>query len=184
MDGWIKCVENWEFDYTTVASPGNPQEDRPCIPRDFGKGSVVCVCNSTYCDSTRVTLLNLDKDISDSSDQADGQPLRGLVQVWTSTKSGSRLHKSVIYFNNNNTSDNDNNSQKNLKDQKEYVYYSRHFLSPQGDKNYFQEKKPQTSSSSRFPFLKKFSERRGDRFLPFFNGRKFLWCFIMTNLFI
>ncbi|XP_033207306.1 lysosomal acid glucosylceramidase-like [Belonocnema kinseyi] len=26
-----------------------------CIPRDFGKGSIVCVCNSTYCDSTPET---------------------------------------------------------------------------------------------------------------------------------
>jgi hypothetical protein len=28
----------------------------PCIPKDFGSGSVVCVCNSTYCD----TLDHLD----------------------------------------------------------------------------------------------------------------------------
>ena len=23
----------------------------PCVPRDFGHSSTVCVCNSTYCDT-------------------------------------------------------------------------------------------------------------------------------------
>ncbi|XP_046591994.1 lysosomal acid glucosylceramidase isoform X1 [Neodiprion lecontei] len=27
-------------------------ESLPCVPRDFGNGGTVCVCNATYCDST------------------------------------------------------------------------------------------------------------------------------------
>ena len=27
------------------------QENKPCVQRDFGHSSFVCVCNSTYCDT-------------------------------------------------------------------------------------------------------------------------------------
>lgn len=113
-------------------------EARPCIPRDFGRGSVVCVCNSTYCDTVRLTIPSKiasryhkivpsasvhlpgisnqlsSKTVSLSQDPSSIQTTNeeengggaglledpGLVQIFTSTKTGSRLHKSIVRFNN------------------------------------------------------------------------------------
>lgn len=137
-------------------------ETRPCIPKDYGRGSFVCVCNSTYCDTVSLTIpskiANLYPNIPPSSQpdsllasktislsgksspalfdhflsadaaaaavkqsfdeeivvqeggQLGGQPsvvqtpeeldYRGQVQIFTSTKTGSRLHKSIVQFNN------------------------------------------------------------------------------------
>lgn len=86
-----KCVENWEqFDYyTAVMGLGNPQEDqdRPCIPRDFGRGSIVCVCNSTYCDFASVKLLSPHDNATAATEIYGQSQFMGLpVQVWTSSK--------------------------------------------------------------------------------------------------
>lgn len=52
-----------------------PAESNKCVPKDFGHGSVVCVCNSTYCDSmTPITL-----------------PPVGQYKSYLSTKEGNRL---------------------------------------------------------------------------------------------
>lgn len=48
-----------------------------CVPKDFGQGSVVCVCNATYCD-----------DIG----QIDRPPV-GQYLVYTSTQDGLRFQK-------------------------------------------------------------------------------------------
>ena len=95
----------WYFDYTTVVGTVNPQDHfpRPCQPRDFGKGSIVCVCNSTYCDSAPRLLTPSTWSSSSSSssrDSSDEQLNRGLIQIYTSTKTGQRLHKSTAHFNN------------------------------------------------------------------------------------
>lgn len=138
----------------------NSREDveeisRPCIPRDYGRGSFVCVCNSSYCDTVSLTIptkisnlypssytrtnskflskipktVSLSKTadfggVGDSllpqqsfddeieggggvieeavgpSDTAPPPDFRGQVQIFTSTKTGSRLHKSIVQFNN------------------------------------------------------------------------------------
>jgi hypothetical protein len=89
------------------------------------------------------------------------------VQVWTSTKSGSRLHKSIIYFN---------------TDGKERVYGSQHFLSPL-DKNHFRNKEQsQQPMQRRFSWLRRFTERSGSRFLPFFNARMYKTIYYMNFL--
>ena len=43
----------------TSASTGYVINKRSCIPRDFGHGSPVCVCNSTYCDSLELSLSDI-----------------------------------------------------------------------------------------------------------------------------
>ena len=52
----------------------------PCVPRDFGLSSIVCVCNSTYCDNQD---LNLSED---------------RVSVFTTSKDGKRFHAEEINF--------------------------------------------------------------------------------------
>ena len=52
----------------------------PCVQKDFGHGSIVCVCNDTYCDEF-----------------VDEEPslLAGHYVVYTSTKDGQRFNESV-----------------------------------------------------------------------------------------
>ncbi|XP_014615118.1 PREDICTED: glucosylceramidase-like [Polistes canadensis] len=57
-----------------------------CIPRKFNFDSIVCVCNSTYCDST--------PDI--------GEPEKGSFHVYVSSKDGLRLNYFKGYFQQNN----------------------------------------------------------------------------------
>ncbi|CAD6198137.1 unnamed protein product [Caenorhabditis auriculariae] len=64
----------------SVATSVFATSSRPCASRDFGHGSVVCVCNATYCDE--VELL--------------GEVTAGNAVVFTSSKSGRRLERSVL----------------------------------------------------------------------------------------
>lgn len=48
-----------------------------CVPRNFGQGSVVCECNSTYCDSPGVIKL----------------PPAGQFWSFTTNKAGKRFEK-------------------------------------------------------------------------------------------
>lgn len=51
----------------------------PCIKKDFGLGSVVCVCNATYCDKfVGETELGANQYV-----------------VYTSTKDGQRFNESI-----------------------------------------------------------------------------------------
>ncbi|XP_045158967.2 lysosomal acid glucosylceramidase-like [Mercenaria mercenaria] len=53
----------------------------PCVPKTFGSSSVVCVCNSTYCDTVETEdVLPPDR-----------------FAVYVTTKSGSRLKKTVLH---------------------------------------------------------------------------------------
>lgn len=56
-----------------------------CVPRDYGKGSIVCVCNATYCDF--VGPIHREK--------------RGTVAVYESNKAGLRFHKTIVDFTQN-----------------------------------------------------------------------------------
>uniref|UniRef100_A0A8C3U7R3 Glucosylceramidase n=1 Tax=Catharus ustulatus TaxID=91951 RepID=A0A8C3U7R3_CATUS len=55
---------------------------RPCIPKDFGHGSVVCVCNATYCDTLDPLVL----------------PAPGSYVKYESSKAGKRLERSEGRF--------------------------------------------------------------------------------------
>ncbi|RMB93898.1 hypothetical protein DUI87_29634 [Hirundo rustica rustica] len=55
---------------------------RPCIPKDFGHGSLVCVCNATYCDTLDPLVL----------------PAPGSYAVYESSKAGKRLERSEGRF--------------------------------------------------------------------------------------
>ncbi|NXU56804.1 GLCM Glucosylceramidase, partial [Turnix velox] len=54
----------------------------PCSPRDFGHGSVVCVCNATYCDTLDPPVL----------------PPPGSYIKYESSKAGKRLEHSQGTF--------------------------------------------------------------------------------------
>ncbi|CAN8029211.1 unnamed protein product [Ixodes persulcatus] len=54
-----------------------------CQPRDYGKGSVVCVCDTTQCDFIGVVRPE--------------QP--GVIAVYESSKAGKRFHKTTLSFN-------------------------------------------------------------------------------------
>ncbi|KAJ7397755.1 glucosylceramidase-like protein [Pitangus sulphuratus] len=54
----------------------------PCIPRDFGHGSIVCVCNATYCDTLDPLVL----------------PPPGSYVKYESSKAGKRLERSEGKF--------------------------------------------------------------------------------------
>ncbi|XP_063276439.1 lysosomal acid glucosylceramidase-like isoform X2 [Prinia subflava] len=55
---------------------------RPCNPKDFGHGSVVCVCNATYCDTLDPLVL----------------PGPGSYVKYESSKAGKRLERSEGRF--------------------------------------------------------------------------------------
>ena len=57
---------------------------QPCVPRDFGRGSVVCVCNATYCD---------DIPRPDPRLLAAGRAL-----LYVSSKAGLRFHAVQVNF--------------------------------------------------------------------------------------
>ncbi|XP_046737573.1 lysosomal acid glucosylceramidase-like [Diprion similis] len=59
-------------------------ESLPCVPRDFGNGGTVCVCNATYCDSTRELEI----------------PEKGSFVRYTSSKDGLRLDPTKGAFTN------------------------------------------------------------------------------------
>ncbi|CAN8011500.1 unnamed protein product, partial [Ixodes pacificus] len=54
-----------------------------CQPRDYGKGSVVCVCDTTQCDFIGVVRPE--------------QP--GVIAVYESGKAGKRFDKTTLSFN-------------------------------------------------------------------------------------
>ncbi|XP_046398441.1 lysosomal acid glucosylceramidase-like [Ischnura elegans] len=50
----VICCFNGVVLGTPVADASGAAESlRPCAPRDYGRGSVVCVCNATYCDALK-----------------------------------------------------------------------------------------------------------------------------------
>jgi glucosylceramidase len=55
-----------------------------CVPRDYGKGGTVCVCNTTYCDTF----------------DAISKTSPGIVTVYESNKSGDRFKKQTLKFTN------------------------------------------------------------------------------------
>ena len=55
-------------------------KDVPCLKRDFGHGSFVCVCNSSYCDNLNISDTKYNK----------------LVQLYTSTKSELRFNFTTV----------------------------------------------------------------------------------------
>ncbi|NXY25789.1 GLCM Glucosylceramidase, partial [Atrichornis clamosus] len=59
-----------------------PLGARPCIPKDFGHGSLVCVCNATYCDTLDPLVL----------------PAPGSYVKYESSKAGKRLERSEGSF--------------------------------------------------------------------------------------
>lgn len=56
---------------------------RQCIPRSFGEGKMVCVCNETYCDDIDAIML---------------EPV-GSFALYTSSMAGSRFERTVGSFN-------------------------------------------------------------------------------------
>jgi glucosylceramidase len=45
--------------------------DRPCVPREFETGNIVCVCNMTYCDTvSKVTPVRTDHFVQYSTSQS------------------------------------------------------------------------------------------------------------------
>ncbi|XP_011305242.1 glucosylceramidase [Fopius arisanus] len=54
-----------------------------CIPRKFDENSIVCVCNSTYCDSVEIEV-----------------PVKGAFRIYTSSQSGQRLESQDGNFEN------------------------------------------------------------------------------------
>ncbi|XP_043277695.1 lysosomal acid glucosylceramidase-like [Venturia canescens] len=61
-----------------------------CVPRDFGYGSIVCVCNSTYCDSVPRSV-----------------PDKGQYRSYESNKAGKRLSQVIGNFISNATDSNE-----------------------------------------------------------------------------
>nr|CAD7395805.1 unnamed protein product [Timema poppensis] len=57
-----------------------------CVPRDYGKGSIVCVCNATYCDYVEPT----------TTEQLTGN----VVRHYVSAKDGRRLEPMTMEFEN------------------------------------------------------------------------------------
>ncbi|KAJ8875939.1 hypothetical protein PR048_023847 [Dryococelus australis] len=55
-----------------------------CVSRDYGHGSTVCVCNSTYCDTVEPTTV----------DQISG----GYVRHYVTSKAGKRLQPMTMKF--------------------------------------------------------------------------------------
>ena len=47
------------------------EADRPCVPLEFEKGNIVCVCNMTYCDTiSKVTPVPADRFVQYSTSQS------------------------------------------------------------------------------------------------------------------
>ncbi|NXU50179.1 GLCM Glucosylceramidase, partial [Turnix velox] len=60
----------------------NAAGGHPCSPKDFGHGSLVCVCNATYCDTLDPVVL----------------PPPGTYIKYVSSKAGKRLEHSQGTF--------------------------------------------------------------------------------------
>ncbi|XP_045107178.1 lysosomal acid glucosylceramidase-like [Portunus trituberculatus] len=61
---------------------GHAEEDLPCIPKETGHSSFVCVCNATYCDTLHRPTT----------------PPEGQYLLYTSARDGGRFQKSLGYF--------------------------------------------------------------------------------------
>nr|CAD7573564.1 unnamed protein product [Timema californicum] len=55
-----------------------------CVPRDYGQGSIVCVCNATFCDYVEPT----------TAEQLTGN----VVRHYVSAKDGRRLEPMTMEF--------------------------------------------------------------------------------------
>ena len=62
-----------------------PAGGRPCSAKDFGHGSLVCVCSAAYCDTVEPVVL----------------PSAGSFVKYESTKAGKRLQRSEGSFQRN-----------------------------------------------------------------------------------
>ncbi|XP_076033787.1 lysosomal acid glucosylceramidase-like isoform X1 [Oratosquilla oratoria] len=65
-----------------IAGVTRGHDERPCVARNFGHSSFVCVCNSTYCDKVPEVEV----------------PLRGEFAVYTSSLEGARFQRSQGEF--------------------------------------------------------------------------------------
>lgn len=54
-----------------------------CVPRSFDEDSIVCVCNATYCDFTKVNI-----------------PCKGKFNTYVTSKSGQRFYEEIGEFKN------------------------------------------------------------------------------------
>lgn len=76
---WARESRDIRFDRLSPCSVAGDD----CVPRQVGENAIVCVCNSTYCDS--VTEVQVKKN----------------QYVWyTSTMSGQRLQSTIASFSN------------------------------------------------------------------------------------
>ncbi|CAK8681572.1 unnamed protein product [Clavelina lepadiformis] len=71
----MRIDKNILFYLCLIIIKTSADSDAPCISRDYGHGSVVCVCNATYCDTVVSTRP---------------VPFQS-VSIYSSTKSGSRF---------------------------------------------------------------------------------------------
>ncbi|CAH1798081.1 unnamed protein product [Owenia fusiformis] len=55
---------------------------KPCVPRNYGKGSYVCVCNSTYCDTVEPNI----------------KVQKGSYSIYVSSKAGDRFKRNSNTF--------------------------------------------------------------------------------------
>ncbi|CAG2172772.1 unnamed protein product, partial [Oppiella nova] len=78
---------------------------QPCIQRDYGYGSTVCVCNLTHCDDLDALKITT----------------KGVVTVFETSKSGDRLEKTELKFGDN-SEFNANKSQTITVDKSKGVY--------------------------------------------------------------
>ena len=93
QNNWIFCfnpfyssmteIQVWIcFEIIFLYSVQTDETRRPCAGRDYGKGSIVCVCNETYCD--------------------DLSPIRRtaqrVVKVFETSKSGDRFAEGELFF--------------------------------------------------------------------------------------
>lgn len=80
------------FSCAIMMFPPPPIGINTCVPRNFGHGSVVCECNSTYCDSVgpiRLPPLGQYSTYLSSRDGNRMEPGQGLIQA-NSTGAGKR----------------------------------------------------------------------------------------------
>ncbi|KAK8392735.1 hypothetical protein O3P69_014875 [Scylla paramamosain] len=61
---------------------GYAEEDLPCIPKDTGHSSYVCVCNATYCDTLHRPAV----------------PPEGQYLLYSSARNGGRFEKTLGFF--------------------------------------------------------------------------------------
>ncbi|XP_066590682.1 lysosomal acid glucosylceramidase-like isoform X2 [Prorops nasuta] len=78
----IKFLQLWKMYKTSLVAVLSfiAVQAEKCIARDFGHGSIVCVCNATYCDSTPIMIPDI--------------PEKGNFYWYYSSKAGDRLQYS------------------------------------------------------------------------------------------